>query len=559
MSTQSTDKALREEVALDQLQAHNAAIAKGVRLTGSADEAEAFDYIAAQCEAFGLNVRRYAVDALVSLPGAASLAVTGPEARDFPCITHSASRPTGPGGITASLVYACDGLAADYAKIDARGKIALVEGLAGAPKASDGDAAGVLGIICINPAGLHEMNFSPVWGTPTPATAPKLPQLAAISVRKEIGDELRELLDAGEVTVRIETEIDAGWRPIPVLTADLPGADEDRFVLLSGHVDSWYHGAMDNASANATMLEIGRIFAAHPGELRRGLRLAFWSGHSHARYAGSSWYADNFWAELRERCICHVNAESTGGLGADELTGAGNMAETWQFAAGPIREIAGQELRYRRMMRSHDQSFAGLGVPSMLSGLSAQPGGGLGWWWHTPDDTLDKIDPDRLVRDTQIYLATCWGLCTVPVLPFDYTATAGELGERLQVLATTAGDSFDLAPLVTALAAFRDAATRLNRTSAASEADPQSIETLNTALLAVAHALIPVNYTEAGPYEVDLALGGPPLPGLRSLATLAKLDATSNESKFLRTKLVRERNRIWDALNTARQAIDRAL
>jgi len=91
---------LREEVALDQLQAHNAAIAKGVRLTGSADEAEAFDYIAAQCEAFGLNVRRYAVDALVSLPGAASLAVTGPEARDFPCITHSASRPTGPGGIT---------------------------------------------------------------------------------------------------------------------------------------------------------------------------------------------------------------------------------------------------------------------------------------------------------------------------------------------------------------------------------------------------------------------------------------------------------------------------
>jgi len=43
------------------------------------------------------------------------------------------------------------------------------------------------------------------------------------------------------------------------------------------------------------------------------------------------------------------------------------------------------------------------------------------------------------------------------------------------------------------------------------------------------------------------------------LATLAKLDATSNESKFLRTKLVRERNRIWDALNTARQAIDRAL
>jgi hypothetical protein len=316
---------------------------------------------------------------------------------------------------------------------------------------------------------------------------------------------------------------------------------------------------MDNASANATMLEIGRIVAAHRDELRRGLRLAFWSGHSHARYAGSAWYADNFWADLREHCVCHVNAESTGGLGADELTGAGNMAETWQFAAGPIREIAGQELRYRRMMRSHDQSFAGLGVPSMLSGLSAQPGGGLGWWWHTPDDTLDKIDPDRLVRDTQIYLATCWGLCTVPVLPFDYTTTADELDERLQALATTAGTSFDLTPLVTALASFRDAAARLNAASDASRADTQRAEVINAALLAVAHALIPVNYSEVGPYAVDLALGGPPLPGLQSLATLAKLDATSDESKFLRTKLVRERNRIWDALNTAQQAIDRAL
>jgi hypothetical protein len=559
MSTQSTDKALREEVARDQLQAHNAAIAKWVRLSGSADEAEAFDYIAAQCEAFGLNVQRYAVDALVSLPGAASLSVTTPEVRDFPCLTHSASRPTGPGGITATLVYAGDGLAADYAKLDARGKIALVEGLAGAPKAVDGDAAGVLGIICINPEGLHEMNFSPVWGTPTPETAPKLPHLAAISVRKEIGDELKGLLAAGEVTVHIETEIDAGWRPIPVLTADLPGADEDRFVLLSGHVDSWYHGAMDNASANATMLEIGRILAAHRGDLRRGLRLAFWSGHSHARYAGSTWYADNFFTDLREHCVCHVNAESTGGLGADELTGAGNMAETWQFAAGPIREITGQELRYRRMMRSHDQSFAGLGVPSMLSGLSAQPGGGLGWWWHTPDDTLDKIDPDRLVRDTQIYLATCWGLCTVPVLPFDYTATADELGERLQALATTAGERFDLTPLVTALASFRDAAAQLNAASDASRADAQRAEAINAALLAVAHALIPVNYSEAGPYEVDLALGNPPLPGLQSLATLAKLDAASDESKFLRTKLMRERNRIWDALNTAQQAIDQAL
>jgi hypothetical protein len=552
MLAQTTEATLREAVAAERLQEYNAAIAKWERLSGSTEEKAAFDYIAEQCASFGMEVRRYAVDALVSLPGSASLTVTIPEAQTFECLTHSASRATGPGGLTATLVYAGAGLAEDYARVDARGKIALVEGLAMAPKAADADAAGVLGIICINPEGLHEMNFSPVWGTPTPATAPKLPQLAAISVRKEVGDALKALLAADPVTVRLVTEVNTGWRPIPVLTADLPGTDEERFVLLSGHVDSWYYGAMDNASANATMLEIGRIFAAHRGELRRGLRLAFWSGHSHSRYAGSAWYADNFWAELRARCVCHVNAESTGGMGADDLTGSGNMAETYGFIAGTIRELAGQELRYRRMGRNSDQSFTGIGVPTVLSGLSAQPGGGLGAWWHTPDDTLDKIDPARHVRDTQIYLAACWRLCTLPVLPFDFVATADELGARLGELADTAGERFDLAPLVEALAAFRADAARLDT---ADSGDPQRTAAINAALLAVAHALIPVNYTAAGPFEVDPALDQPALPGITSLATLATLEPGSDAYHFLRTQLVRERNRVWHALTTAREAL----
>ena len=552
MSVQATEATLRAAVASDRLGAHNAAIAAFERLSGSAEEAAAFDYIAAQCEGFGMAVRRYVVDALVSLPGAAALTVTAPAVQEFACLTHSASRATGPDGLTAPLVYAGAGLADDYARVDARGKIALVEGLAMAPKAADADAAGVLGIICINPEGLHEMNFSPVWGTPTPATAPKLPQIAAISVRREVGDALKVLLAADPVTVRLETAVETGWRPIPVLTADLPGADEERFVLLSGHVDSWYRGAMDNASANATMLEIGRLCAAHGDELRRGLRLAFWSGHSHARYAGSAWYADNFWADLRTRCVCHVNAESTGGMGADDLTGLGNMAETYGFIARAIRELAGQELNYRRMGRNSDQSFTGIGVPTVLSGLSAQPGGGLGAWWHTPDDTLDKVDPARLVRDTQIYLAACWRLCTLPVLPFDFLATADELGARLSELTAVAGQNFDLAPLTEALAAFRADAARLDTIVGN---DSQRTEALNAALLAVAHALIPVNYTVAGPFEIDPALDQPALPGLTALATLATLEPGSDAYHFLRTQLVRERNRVWHALTTAHEAL----
>ncbi len=554
----TTEQTLRDAVSLDNLTRYNAEIAKGVRLSGSADEAEAFAYLAAQCRSYGMAVEQYAIDAYVSLPGAAALTVVAPEECALACITHSFSLATGPEGLTALLISVGKGTAADYAGKDVRGAVVMTDGLAMPAAAHAAYQAGAAGMICVNPEGLHEMIISPVWGTPTPETAPYLPQLVAVSVRREDGDTLKALVARGSVTVRLQTEVETGWRPIPALTAELRGA-EDRFVLLSGHVDSWHYGAMDNASANATMLEIGRIFSQHKSELRRGLRLAFWSGHSHARYGASAWYADHFFADLYDHCVCHVNAESTGGMGATNLAGAGCMAETWQFAAGPIREVTGQELTYRRLPRNGDQSFEGVGIPSVLAGLSSQPEGGLGWWWHTPDDTLDKIDGPNFLRDTQVYLLTCWRLCTLPVLPYDYTATANELRDRLHMLQESANGRFDLTSLIIEGDALHADAERLNAAATAAGNDDARAERLNAAIMAVGRALIPVNYTLAGPFEVDLALENPILPGLAPVADLAAMDPASNDAGFLRTRLVRERNRVQHALATARREIARAL
>src|SRR5258708_3129158 len=87
----TSEQALRNTVSLDNLTRYNAEIAKGVRLSGSADEAEAFAYLAAQCRSYGMEVQEYAIDAYVSLPGAAALTVTSPEERPLSCITHSFS------------------------------------------------------------------------------------------------------------------------------------------------------------------------------------------------------------------------------------------------------------------------------------------------------------------------------------------------------------------------------------------------------------------------------------------------------------------------------------
>jgi hypothetical protein len=66
---------------------------------------------------------------------------------------------------------------------------------------------------------------------------------------------VRELLYGAEpVEVHLTTRVDTRWREIPTLTAQVDGSVEpEKFVLFSGHLDSWYHGAMDDGTASATI------------------------------------------------------------------------------------------------------------------------------------------------------------------------------------------------------------------------------------------------------------------------------------------------------------------
>src|SRR5262249_19993084 len=164
-----------------------------------------------------------------------------------------------------------------------------------------------------------------------------------------------------------------GWRITPLLTAEIRGTDEsDNFVLLSGHHCSWYFGAMDNGTADATILEVARILARNRAELRRGVRIAFWPGHTHGRYSGSTWYFDHFWEDLHDHCVLHVNADSTGARGAT-IYRALAMPETRSFALDVIRDAIGVEAEPERQSRAGDQSFWGCGVPSIFMDLSQVP------------------------------------------------------------------------------------------------------------------------------------------------------------------------------------------
>lgn len=527
------------EVSRDAAMQHTAEIARWVRLSGSDDERKAFDYVDGVLKGFGFTTTLHLPTCLVSLPVSGSLVVG--EERFVPAITHSFSISTPSQGLTGELVYAGRGTERELAAAGARGKIVLTDGLATPNKAHAASQAGALAVVSISGDHIHEMIVSPIWGSPTPDRLDLVPTVAMVSVDTAAGERLKARLQEGPTRARVATEVETSWRPIPVLIADLDVADRE-YVMFSGHIDSWHYGAMDNASANATMIEVGRIMAEHRGELRRGLRLAFWSGHSHARYAGSTWFADRYWFDLRANCVGHVNVDSTGAVGATNLTSGNTMAETYPLAREVIGRQTDQNLVYNRFGRAGDQSFWGVGLSSvfmslsqqgaedemtsdqafLLGGSAAARAGGLGWWWHTTEDTLDKIEPEHLVRDIAVYVETVGRFVTDPVVPLDVRGALDEIAQTLdEIEPQWAGlpqggmdDAAGFDALHADIATAREAADRV-MSAVASGPDGDTANALSAAIVAACKSLVPVNYTRTNEFDHDLALGATALPSLR--------------------------------------------
>jgi hypothetical protein len=536
-------------VDVGRLMAHLGEFARRVKLSGSAEELESFRYLEATMAAAGFRTRLLSHDAYISLPRSSEVRVGGETLRS---ITHSMARPTPAGGLAAPLVYVGKGDPAAFAAQDVAGKIALVDGITFEDVAVAASRAGAVGQIHISPTQLlYEMCVSPVWGSPSQHTRPELPTTSICTIERDAGANLRRRCLAGEtVQAFMATEVDTGWRRIPLLVAELGAteAPDEPFVLFSGHHDTWHFGVMDNGSANATMLEAARLLAGARATWRRGLRVCFWSGHSHGRYAGSAWYADEAFDELDRRCVAHVNIDSTGGAGANVMTNSAVIDELKGVAAEAIASITGQVHAGNRHGRVADQSFWGVGLPSMFGSLSYQPPDPalprLGWWWHTPCDLIEHIDAGNLVRDTAIVLRVLHRLLTSEVLPLDYAETADSLLGELAGL----DRHLDLSGL-------RAAAEALKQNAAAALAAKAPPEAINQALMRAARALVPLNYAYGDRFRHDPALDHPAWPSLEGLRELAAQPPDSPDLPFYVMHARQTRNRVAHALRVANEAL----
>jgi hypothetical protein len=563
------EAALRDLVSPDILMDHVRIIGAWERESGTAGEAQAYDYIERTLKQYGLEVERGEIDAYISLPQEGRVLL--PDGSAVEGLTHAFSTSTD--GLDGELVDVGAGTPEDYERVRAAGKIALVDGLPTPGKAWAAQEAGTLGQIFVVMDHLHNMIVTTVWGTPTPETAGRIPRTPCLSVLKGGGGRLRALLGPRPGRVTLVTRVTTGWTPIPHLVGQLPGTGEDRYVLFSGHVDAWHHGAMDNGTANATMLEVGRLLAQRRDALRRGLRLAFWSGHSHGRYAGSAWYADQAWLDLHRRCAVHLNVDSTGARGATDYSVYHATEDAQSFTEAVVADVTGQAGRARRFSRAGDQSFWGIGVPSALMSLSGIPRqdtelsrymerqfgtAGFPWWWHTRDDTVDKIDAGVLTLDTRVYVTAALRLINAPVVPLEPARLAGALLGTLEEIQGAVRGRLDLGPALDAAGRLAERAGRLAAAldGVAASPAPAAVDAANRTLVRLSRILVPLAYTTGDRFRHDLALPVPPLAGLQPARALAALDPAGTPFKFAATAAVRERNRAVHALEEATEAID---
>lgn len=536
---------------------HLTEFARWTKLSGSADEAQSLRYVEKQMASYGYATRVLHHPAYISLPGAARAVADGVEMK---AITHSMSLSSPAGGVTGPVIYAGKGAGEDFTTRDVRGAIVLVEGMATPAAALRASRAGAVGELHISPhEHLHEMCISPVWGSPDTRTMVNMPTVVALTIGIADGKTLREKLAAGEQPrVVLHADVDTGWRPTPILVADMDAPDADDrtpFVLFSGHHDTWYQGVMDNGAANATMMEVARLCAQRRGDWRRSLRFCFWSGHSHGRYSGSQWYADACWHELERRCAVHVNADSTGGVGATDFAEAAAAIELAGVADDVLGAETGQGFSGKRLARNSDQSFWGIGIPSIFGILSAQPENrlglrnSLGWWWHTPQDVLDKIDPAFLERDTKVYRRLLVRLLTDPVLPIDIAAQVEDLHGTLAGIGLTDGADVSrdelLAEIVRLKTMCGSLAAWMKETGHGKAAEADRL------LMRLSRALVPIDYTSGNRFAHDPALPQAKWPALDPVRRFAAEPQGSDKWYFLQIEARR-------ALNVVRSAVRQA-
>ncbi|GAB5414839.1 MAG: M28 family metallopeptidase [Congregibacter sp.] len=234
--------------------------------------------------------------------------------------------------------------------------------------------------------------------------------IPVMAISNPDADQLRRLHRKNE-TLKLTLQSEAGFKgdvSSGNVILELTGRDKpDEIVLIGGHLDSWDlgTGAIDDGAGVAITTAAAALIAQLPERPRRTIRVVMF-GAEEVGLLGARAYAREHADEAKD----HV-------LATESDFGAGTI---WQLVSNvnPDADTAidaiGRLLAQLDIVRGGNKVPGGgpdisplvpLGVPTVRLNQNGMDYFDL---HHTPDDTLDKIDPDNLRQNVAAYAALAW-------------------------------------------------------------------------------------------------------------------------------------------------------
>jgi hypothetical protein len=388
----------------------------GPRLAGTEAEARARDWSVRKLTAMGFaNARVETFDMPVWVRGRESAEILAPFPQPMAIAALGNSASTGPEGLAGEIV-AFDSVDALRAAPDeaVRGKIVFIDhampanqdgsgyGQFGAPRRQGPTIAsqkGAAGIVIRSIGTDHHRN--PHTGVMTFNDGARPIPAGALS--NPDADQLLRILKRGQ-PVRMKIVLESrnlGTRQSGNVIAEVPGRDPSLPpVLVSGHLDSWDQGtgAVDDASGVAIAAAAAkRIMDA--GRPLRTIRIVWFGAEEVGLFGGLDYRARHG----KEQHYALIESD----FGADRIWKVDSKLGDARKAEA---EAIAKALAPLGIVRGSFTEADGSDIGPMLA--DGQPGVGLSQdgtryfdLHHTPDDTLDKVDPAQLRQNVAAWTA----------------------------------------------------------------------------------------------------------------------------------------------------------
>ncbi|HEU0152543.1 MAG TPA: M28 family peptidase [Arenimonas sp.] len=233
-----------------------------------------------------------------------------------------------------------------------------------------------------------------------------VPRIPAAALSNPDADLLVHMLGRGQpVTLRLDISAETlGEYTSHNVIGEITGRElPDDVVTIGGHLDSWDQGtgAIDDGAGVGITMAAGALIGALPEAPRRTIRVIAYANEEQGLYGGKAY------AEARE-AAGELDAQQ---LGAESDFGAGRvyaLRAGVDPAAWPVIERIGAVLAPLGVATEREGGSPGPDVgPIVAKGAPwaqlAQDGTDYFDYHHTPNDTLDKIDPAALDQQVAAY------------------------------------------------------------------------------------------------------------------------------------------------------------